>query len=179
MNKKVRTVLNDKNLNEASKILKLHVSNENQMTQLARILAPLLPQTGVLLINGIMGSGKTFLCRNFIQAKQENEKKYVEDIPSPTFTLVQTYSFENSELWHCDFYRIKTASELLELGLEEAFENALCLIEWPKWLDNLEIFDVANLEIKTGQNINERELIFFSKSEKWKAFSKKFESIKF
>ena len=90
MNKKVRTVLNDKNLNEASKILKLHVSNENQMTQLARILAPLLPQTGVLLINGIMGSGKTFLCRNFIQAKQENEKKYVEDIPSPTFTLVQT-----------------------------------------------------------------------------------------
>ena len=75
MNKKVRTVLNDKNLNEASKILKLHVSNENQMTQLARILAPLLPQKGVLLINGIMGSGKTFLCRNFIQAKQENEKK--------------------------------------------------------------------------------------------------------
>ena len=87
MNKKVRTVLNDKNLNEASKILKLHVSNENQMTQLARILAPLLPQTGVLLINGIMGSGKTFLCRNFIQAKQENEKKYVEDIPSPHLHL--------------------------------------------------------------------------------------------
>ena len=70
MNKKVITVLNDKNLNEASKILKLHVSNENQMTQLAHILAQLLPQTGVLLINGIMGSGKTFLCRNFIQAKQ-------------------------------------------------------------------------------------------------------------
>ena len=147
MNKKVRTVLNDKNLNEASKILKLHVSNENQMTQLARILAPLLPQTGVLLINGIMGSGKTFLCRNFIQAKQENEKKYVEDIPSPTFTLVQTYSFENSELWHCDFYRIKTASELLELGLEEAFENALCLIEWPEKISSIIPENIVKVQI--------------------------------
>tara|TARA_B100001758_G_C18236097_1_gene517990 strand:+ start:144 stop:593 length:450 start_codon:yes stop_codon:yes gene_type:complete len=149
------------------------------MRHLARILAPTLPLKGVLLINGSMGSGKTFLCKHLIQAKQENEKKHVEDIPSPTFTLVQTYNFENSEIWHCDFYRIKTASELLELGLEEGFENALCLIEWPKGLDNLEIFDVANLEIKTGPNITERELIFVSESEKWRAFAKKFESIIF
>ena len=149
------------------------------MMRLARILAPTLPLTGVLLINGIMGSGKTFLCRHLIQAKQENEKKHVEDIPSPTFTLIQTYNFESAEIWHCDFYRIKTANELLELGLEEGFESSLCLIEWPKGLENLEIFDVAYLEIKTGPNTSERELIFYSESEKWNAFAKKFESIIF
>ena len=127
----------------------------------------------------LWGQAKHSYAEILFKPNKKMKKKNVEDIPSPTFTLVQTYSFENSEVWHCDFYRIKTTSELLELGLEEAFENALCLIEWPKGLDNLEIFDVANLEIKTGQNINERELIFFSKSEKWKAFAKKFESIIF
>lgn len=162
-----------------SEILKLYVSNENQMMKIANILATALPDKGVLLIEGTMGSGKTFFCRHLIQAKQRNENIYIEDVPSPTFTLVQTYIFEHTEIWHCDFYRINTDDEFIELGIEEGFENALCLIEWPKNLKDLGLKNLAILEIKMGQKITERELVFVSESKKWEDFENKFKGIVF
>jgi len=53
------------------------------------------------------------------------------EVPSPTFTLVQTYELPDYELWHCDMYRLERPEEGYELGLLEAFEDAVCLIEWP------------------------------------------------
>ena len=54
----------------------------------------------------------------------------MEDVPSPTFTLVQTYQAD-VEIWHADLYRLSHMDEVAELGLEEAFDSAICLIEWP------------------------------------------------
>ena len=161
------------------KILRLSVSNEDQMLDLAYMLAPHLPKSGALLIDGTVGSGKTFLCRHLIQAKQQLEINHFEDVPSPTFTLVQTYNFNSLEIWHCDLYRIKNNEELFELGLEEGFQNALCLIEWPDKLKGLKIDGVAHLRINTNSTYSERELHFHSNSSRWKKFSKLFESIKF
>ena len=149
------------------------------MRELAYSLAPHLPQRGALLIKGPLGAGKTCFCRHLIQAKQVLEINHYEDVPSPTFTLIQTYQFDNSEIWHCDLYRINKSGELSELGLEEGFENALCLVEWPEKLDDEKINGLANIQIITNSNPDERELIFHSLSPRWKKFSNVFESIKF
>jgi tRNA threonylcarbamoyladenosine biosynthesis protein TsaE len=55
----------------------------------------------------------------------------MEDVPSPTFTLVQVYDADGDEIWHADLYRLTHPDEVLELGLEDALADAICLIEWP------------------------------------------------
>ena len=70
------------------------------------------------------------------------------DVPSPTYTLVQTYDFPEYELWHCDMYRLERPEDGYELGLMDAFEEALCLIEWPDKLGNLIPEDVLRIEIE-------------------------------
>ncbi|MBO6603967.1 tRNA (adenosine(37)-N6)-threonylcarbamoyltransferase complex ATPase subunit type 1 TsaE [Rhodophyticola porphyridii] len=84
----------------------------------------------VILLAGDLGSGKTHFARALIQSRQA-EHGTAEDVPSPSFTLVQTYQAGDLEIWHCDLYRLTGADDALELGLEEAFSDALCLIEWP------------------------------------------------
>lgn len=78
---------------------------------------------------GNLGSGKTtfsqFLIKSLIPT--------VEHVASPTFTIVQTYNDNNKlEIWHVDCYRLNDSEEFFELGLEEAFENCVTIIEWPK-----------------------------------------------
>lgn len=82
----------------------------------------------VLLLEGPIGAGKTAFARALIHAKG-----VAEDVPSPTFTLVQTYD-AGIEIWHADLYRLTHPDEAVELGLTEAFETALCLVEWPEKL---------------------------------------------
>jgi tRNA threonylcarbamoyladenosine biosynthesis protein TsaE len=96
-------------------------------TALGVLLASLLQAGDTVLLSGGIGAGKTHLARAFIRAKLGRE----EDVPSPTFTLVQTYEAEDGEIWHADLYRLSHPDEVLELGLESAFETAVCFIEWP------------------------------------------------
>lgn len=101
---------------------------------LARALAPTLAPGDCLLLRGPVGAGKSAFARAVIQAAQANAGEAVEDVPSPSFTLVQTYSAGPVEIWHVDLYRISDPSELMELGLDTAFDSAVCLIEWPDLL---------------------------------------------
>ena len=90
-------------------------------------LANNLASKDIILLNGDVGAGKSFFCRALIRSVLQ----YEEDIPSPTFTLVQQYDTEIGELWHSDLYRLSDPSDVIELGLLDAFENAVVLIEWP------------------------------------------------
>ncbi len=82
-----------------------------------------------LLLHGDVGSGKTTFARGFIKSIARTE----DEIVSPTFTLVQTYPLINGgDIYHCDLYRLKNESELDELGLDEAMEKGMVLIEWPE-----------------------------------------------
>jgi len=86
----------------------------------------------VVTLTGDLGAGKTTLVRGMIQSVLGDI-----EVPSPTYTLVQTYDMPNFELWHCDMYRLEQPDDGYELGLMDAFEDAVCLIEWPDKLGSL------------------------------------------
>ena len=87
-------------------------------------------QGDTIALRGDLGAGKTSLAQGFVRAKLGNV-----EVTSPTFTLVQTYGEEEQEIWHVDLYRIEDAAELEELGLEDAFDVTLVLIEWPERME--------------------------------------------
>jgi tRNA threonylcarbamoyladenosine biosynthesis protein TsaE len=58
-------------------------------------------------------------------------------VPSPTFTLVQTYDLPGGAIWHFDLYRLRLSQEAWELGIEDAFRDGISLIEWPERLGKL------------------------------------------
>ncbi|MFN3231426.1 MAG: tRNA (adenosine(37)-N6)-threonylcarbamoyltransferase complex ATPase subunit type 1 TsaE [Alphaproteobacteria bacterium] len=99
---------------------------------LAARLAPQLEPGDLILLYGDLGAGKTAFARCLIHALG------IEDeVPSPTFTLVQTYPVEGrtfESVWHMDLYRLEAPEEAWELGLEEALETGVTLIEWPERL---------------------------------------------
>lgn len=82
----------------------------------------------VVALTGDLGAGKTTLARAAIRAALDDPDLAV---PSPTFTLVQTYDGETCPIWHVDLYRLDSPEDALELGLEDAFAEAAILIEWP------------------------------------------------
>ena len=84
----------------------------------------------VVCLSGGLGAGKTTLARGAIAAWTGAD----EEAPSPTYTLLQIYDGAKGALWHVDLYRLKRPEEAWELGLEDAYAEAACLIEWPQRL---------------------------------------------
>jgi tRNA threonylcarbamoyladenosine biosynthesis protein TsaE len=87
----------------------------------------------IIALKGDLGTGKTTFARAFIRARSNHD----EEVPSPTFTLVQLYEFEPTTIWHFDLYRLRFPEEAWELGIEEAFSEGISLIEWPERLGPL------------------------------------------
>ena len=96
------------------------------------MLAKALRRGDVLALQGGLGVGKTTLARAIVAGLSPES----EDVPSPTFTLVQTYpvvlSDGPTELWHFDLYRLDRPDQVYELGIEEALADGVSLIEWPE-----------------------------------------------
>ena len=105
-------------------LLETEIATQSLASRMAAVAKP----GDCFLLSGDIGAGKSTFARAFIRARLGNP---AEDVPSPTFTLVQTYEHDLGDIWHCDLYRTTTPDECMELGLDDAMANAICLIEWP------------------------------------------------
>ncbi|WP_435257072.1 tRNA (adenosine(37)-N6)-threonylcarbamoyltransferase complex ATPase subunit type 1 TsaE [Thioclava sp. FR2] len=120
------------------------LSDPDRTVALGHAIAPVLRPGDTLLLTGTLGAGKSHLARAIIRARLGRE----EDVPSPTFTLVQTYDHAEGDLWHADLYRLSHPDEVIELGLDEAFETAIALVEWPDRLGDLVPADPIRVELR-------------------------------
>ena len=123
-------------------MLTVSIANEAELLALGAALMPQLSAGQTVCLTGGLGAGKTTLVRGMIQSVLGDIH-----VPSPTYTLVQTYEMPQFELWHCDMYRLERPEDGYELGLMDAFEEAVCLIEWPDKLGELIPKDAMRIEI--------------------------------
>ena len=117
----------------------------------ARVAAAAAPGDVIALI-GDLGAGKTVFARAFIRARCNAD----EEVPSPTFTLLQTYDSANAVIYHFDLYRLSHADDALELGIEDAFAEGISLIEWAERLDALLPTDRLDVELLPGKTADAR-----------------------
>lgn len=141
--------------------------------RVADILARRLSAGDAIYLKGPVGAGKTEVARRIIQSMQAAEG-VAEDVPSPTFTLVQTYQAGDLEIWHADLYRLSTLDELHELGLFEAMDTALVLIEWPERMGAL--LPAGGLTLDIGLDHDDRRTLRLEWSDpKWDSVVKELE----
>jgi tRNA threonylcarbamoyladenosine biosynthesis protein TsaE len=109
--------------------MKWIVQSENELAIIVPQIIDNIPKSGVVLIEGKMGAGKTTTVRNLLSYLSYNTFQ-----GSPTFSLVNEYSSKSGQaIYHFDLYRIEDPSELQQIGIEEYFENqSLSFIEWPE-----------------------------------------------
>ena len=138
----------------APRSLSLTLPSPEAAAALARRLAHDLRPGDTLLLEGPVGAGKSHFARALIAELLPGP----EDIPSPTYTLVQTYEGRSGPVWHADLYRLGDPGELIELGLEEAFGTAICVVEWPECLGDLAPPSALRLRFATGGSPEERRL---------------------
>ena len=106
--------------------------NEKMTASIAARLAGRVQTGDVIALYGTLGAGKTVFCRGFIQALCPDQ-----EVPSPTFTLLQTYETSRFPVYHFDMYRLKKSEEAYEIGIEDAFTEGVSLIEWPEKIESL------------------------------------------
>lgn len=102
--------------------------DEAALTAIAARLAAVLRPGDVVALSGDLGAGKTSFARGVLRGLG-----WGGEVPSPTFTLVQTYA-TSPPVWHVDLYRLASADETEALGLDDAWDEAVVLIEWPERL---------------------------------------------
>ena len=123
-------------------IKEIFCKSEEETCELARRIASVSQKGDVLALYGTLGMGKSVFSRAFIQ-----ELCDVSDVPSPTFTLLQTYSSEKGDIYHYDLYRLKHPDEVFELNFEEAVYTGISLIEWPENAGNWLPKDIIKIRI--------------------------------
>lgn len=134
--------------------LTLSSQSPDHSRHIAAALAPHLRPGDAILLSGDVGAGKTHFARSVIHASLS----VPEDVPSPTYTLVQTYPGQWGEIWHADLYRLSDTQEIEELGLMQAFGEAVCLIEWPDRLGDLTPASALRITLTAGNDDNHRQL---------------------
>ncbi len=113
--------------------LTVPLPDEAATRALGAALASALRPGDFLALTGDLGAGKTALARALIQARFGPGGED-EDVPSPTFTLVQTYETPDLLITHVDLYRLDAPEDIRELGLTDALDEGAILMEWPeKW----------------------------------------------
>ena len=115
-------------MSRAEPTITVDLPDEAGTVALGEDIAAVLAPGDVVALHGDLGAGKTTLARALIRALANDAAL---EVPSPTFTLVQTYATPRLAVAHFDLYRVADASELVELGLDDAATEGAVLVEWP------------------------------------------------
>ena len=105
------------------------VLKEEDTRKIANKFAKSIPKDCVICLNGDLGAGKTTFSRYLIQTIIK-DRKISGEIPSPTFSLLQTYKDKNFTINHYDFYRLENSDDLVELDYDNSISKGICIIEW-------------------------------------------------
>ena len=135
-------------LADPNTILKSFDLNILNLSEIGTIFAEYIKNGDLILLSGKVGAGKTEFARQIIKAKALKENFYIEEISSPTFSLIQTYDLQYCKISHIDLYRVNSEEELFELGIPDIFENQISLLEWPEILEIKNFSRNVSLEIK-------------------------------
>lgn len=127
--------------------LEFHLSDPAATARLAQRLTPHLKAGDVIALHGGLGAGKTTFARALISALRNAET----EVPSPTYTLLQTYDGPGFPIYHFDLYRLENPDDVHELGWDDTMDG-LALIEWPgkagahlpRWRLDLSLEETAN-----------------------------------
>lgn len=123
--------------------------------ELAECLARIVKPGDVLALHGDLGVGKSQFARDFIRFLTDQN----EDVPSPTFTLLQTYESDICDICHFDLYRLETPEESFELGIEDAFHDCISIIEWPNRLGPYLPRNRLDIQLSITKGKNHRQAI--------------------
>jgi tRNA threonylcarbamoyladenosine biosynthesis protein TsaE len=119
------------------------LDHEADTARLGAAIAAELKRQEAVCLSGPLGAGKSTLARGLIQALAGE----AIEVPSPTFTLVQTYATPRLALAHFDLYRLVKPEEIAELGLDEALDEGAVVIEWPDKLGHHLPHDRLDVEL--------------------------------
>jgi tRNA threonylcarbamoyl adenosine modification protein YjeE len=142
-------------------MVELCLYTEQDTARLASIIAACLRPVDCLTLTGNLGAGKTTLMRYLIGAMQDSVVSCQSSVVSPSFMIVQEYEVrvqssefrvQETKLYHVDGYRLNSASEIPELGLEECFETGIVAIEWPEIFANYLPKNRLELTLELGDN---------------------------
>lgn len=130
-----------------------NTNSEIETIKVAHDFALTLRPHDIVLLNGDLGVGKSVFSRSVIRTLTGDKTL---DVPSPTFTLLQTYDTKIGEVYHFDLYRLKSPDELYEIGWEDALSSGIILIEWPDKLGYLKPKKFMSVDLKSGQDPTSR-----------------------
>ncbi len=136
--------------------MKKDISKKSETIKLANEFAKNITKGTPILLYGTLGVGKTFFASEIIKALTNP----TQTIPSPTFSIVQTYTSSKGEIYHYDLYRIKDENELFELDIDNALKNNITLIEWPEIIEHYikENFNPICIYLENNNNIRTIEI---------------------
>lgn len=129
--------------------MKINSMSEKDTDRIAAEFANTLPDQAVILLHGTLGMGKSVFARSIIRTLMQRPDL---DVPSPTFTLVQTYDTPIAPLYHFDLYRLEDPEELFNIGWEDALSDGIILVEWPERLGPYKPADSLDILIEAGDN---------------------------
>ncbi len=121
----------------------LALADDADTARLGEAVARALRTGEAVCLTGPLGAGKSTLARALVRALTTPD----EDVPSPTFTLVQFYEGAAFPLAHFDLYRLTSPDEAWEIGLDEALDEGAVIIEWPQRLEGALPPDQLDIEI--------------------------------
>ena len=123
------------------------------LSEIAKIFAGYIKNSDLLLLSGKVGAGKTELARLIIKAKAKEENMVIEEVSSPTFSLIQSYEFQYCKISHIDLYRVNSELELFELGIIDIFDSQITLLEWPEILEKKNLSRYVSITIQQTKKL--------------------------